>query len=198
MNLDKNMKTLIEKLDKPLHAVILNSGGIDSRVTAALAKEAGYILHSIFIESNPEIKEVSQKAAAETAALYCEDHYVFDFPVDWRVKKLNGNFTVPFSAMLLHVLGAQYTVFMGYNYLFFGARREGRRMDYFSKLENLMDSAFNTRDIKLLGPVYNMELAGVIKEAKRLNVKLETTHSCGNSRPCGVCPVCVNRKKFNL
>lgn len=179
-------------------AVILNSGGIDSRVLAKLAKDAGYTLHSLFIDANKQISPVSIPAAKKTAELYCEDHHVFDFPEDWTMEKAKGIFGIPYLAMMSHSIGSMYTLKKGFDTLFAGARSQGRSQKYLDSLNYCLNNAIMTRPIQLLTPIFNKTFDDVQIVAKNLSIPLEDTYSCNRYPACGRCRVCLQRKKVGL
>lgn len=188
---------MIEKVDN-VDAIILNSGGIDSRVLAKLARDAGYKLHSLFINANKEITDIASKASAKTAELYCVDHFVFDFPVDWTCQKTPQNYGIPFLAMLAHTLGAQYATFKGYDTVFVGARSQGRNQKYLDSLNYCLERAIMTKSVTMLAPLFDTTFNGVQALAKELQVPLEDTYSCNHFPADGTCPVCLQRKKVGL
>lgn len=179
-------------------AVLLNSGGIDSRVTAKLLKDEGYTLHSLFIDFNKQISNKSNKSAKETADLYCVDHFVFKYPVDWAMQKSETHYGTPFVAMAVHAIACQYAAFKGYQYVVAGTRSEGRGKVYLDNLRLMINKALQTKPVTFVAPLYFKEFDEVITLAKEHKVDLKDTHSCGSHPSCGKCGPCMKRKRVNL
>jgi len=178
---------------------MLNSGGIDSRVTAKMMKDQGYILHSIYIHANKK-KEQNKKAAERTAKLYCQDHIMYEYPVDWfkikdAKKKWRG---VPYNALMSHVIGAQYTSFLGLDTLFTGLKAEGREINYSKKITELLACALQTAPVTVESPLYDKNDKEVIGIAKEQKIPLDDTYSCFVYPPCGKCAACIKRKKYGI
>lgn len=181
------------------HAVIMNSGGIDSRVLAKLAKDAGYTLHSLFIDANREIRDIAHRAAQITADLYCADHEIFQYPLDWTCTKTpSGLFGIPFLAMAAHTHGAQYAVYKGFPTVFVGARSQGRQRSYLDALTTCLSSALMTRPVQILAPLFDQRFEDVYKLATENGVDISDTYSCTHYPPCGACRACSKRKTVNL
>lgn len=191
------MNPLIEHIEKPIDAVLLNSGGIDSRVLAKLAHDAGYIVHSLFINANKKLTRPATKAAAKTAKLYCQTHEVFDYPLDWGVKKGEAH-GVGFNAMMSHTLGAQYAIANGWNVLFSGARSQGRGDRYMENLRFMLQRGLQTKPVDILTPLWSRKFADVQAIAMGLDIPLNDTHSCTKHPACGTCAVCIKRQQIGL
>lgn len=181
-----------------LHCVLLNSGGIDSRVTAKLAVDTGYTVHSFFVDANPKLKDVAEEAAAETARLYCADHFVYKVPYDWTYDKGDGIVSMPFTGMMLYTLGAQYASYKGWNAVFTGLRVQGTNPKRVEILNSLFADALNTSPVTFYAPLFKETFGTTSAIAKRLNVPLEDTFSCNQNPPCGKCRVCLNRQAVGL
>lgn len=191
------MTELIEKV-KDKHAVLLNSGGIDSRVVAKLAQDAGYIVHSFHIDAVPKIKDAQISASTNTSKLFCKDHFVFSFPHDWTMKKKNGHTTMPFSGMMQITAAMQYASYNGWDTVFTGLRSQGRNDKHLKKINEVFAGALNTAPVKVVAPLFNQTFSNVVELAKKLQVSLENTHSCAENPACGKCRVCILRKKAGL
>lgn len=179
-------------------AVLLNSGGIDSRTIAKMAVDAGYTLHSLFVDTNPAISKISRKAAAETAELYCADHEIFEWPVDWRIKKSAGHFTLPFSGLSAHLAGAQYAAFKGCSLVLVGDKQVERQTQHFEWLDKIIAFSYGAVHIHFLAPIWKNNFDDVIKIAAEKGVDLTTTFSCNEPDTCGKCFSCVNRARVGL
>jgi 7-cyano-7-deazaguanine synthase in queuosine biosynthesis len=185
--------------EKKKEAVVLNSGGIDSRVAAKMMKDEGYVLHSIYVHANRR-KEQNKKAAEKTAELYCVDHFVYEYPVDWfKVKDKNKKWRgVPYNVLMSHVIGAQYASFLGLDVVFTGLKSEGREINYSRMMTELLATALQTSPVAIKSPLYDKSSVAVIEMAKEQKIPLEDTYSCSIYPPCGKCAACIKRKKFGL
>jgi 7-cyano-7-deazaguanine synthase len=67
-------------MSSPKPAIVLLSGGLDSMVTAAIAREQGFALHALTIDYNQRHKVELSAAARIAAALGAEKHIVL--PID--------------------------------------------------------------------------------------------------------------------
>jgi 7-cyano-7-deazaguanine synthase in queuosine biosynthesis len=176
-------------------AILLNSGGIDSRITAALLQKQGYVLHSIFVRLNFRNDKATLPAAKETARLYCVDHFVFEYPVDWWMQKKENPpwWGVPFTGVSVHVIGAQYAHFLKCSIVASGARREHDKSDRMELLRRVLENELMTDPIILLTPLYELANSQMDK-----TIDLTDTYSCNHYPPCGKCMACIRRGKLGL
>jgi len=181
--------------------VLLNSGGIDSRVSAAILANIGWDIHSLFLDWNPASLPGMSLASAETASLYCVDHTVFEYTLDLTVwlptlrKK-----AMPFTSMTSTVIGAQFAYSKGISYVANGSRREcNRDPEWVRKLSEVINgNSFIEDGINLIFPVLDMTNDEVTARGRELGVDLESTWSCPNDPPCGQCESCVRREEQGL
>lgn len=180
--------------------VLLNSGGIDSRVSAAMLEVSGMEIHSLFIDWNPTCSITACLAAEETADLYCKSHTVFPWPVDWMTYYPNlKKSTTPFAALGTFSLGVQYAHHIGANYVASGIRREISVDDnWLESLRTVINANAFAEPKVLLLPVYDMTNNQVTETAIQLGVNLVTTYSCTVVPPCGECRSCDRRKEQGL
>ncbi len=186
-----------------MHVVILNSGGVDSRVTAKLAKEMGHVVHSLYVDTLRQNVQGTRPAAEKTASLYCVDHLETSPPVDWfMTDKLHDNSNLdglPYSAPLIHIYGAQYAVYKGWDAVFTGIREESARIvNFIEAFNNLTKACLATKIIPLYGPIYTWSKQMVGDKAKELSIPLEDTYSCARYPPCGRCHQCMDRRLIGL
>lgn len=184
-----------------MKACLLNSGGIDSRVTAKIAKDLGYELYSFYIE-HPHVSKGAKPAAKRTADLYCISHEVFTYPKDWFLKKKDNGYTgnhFPMSGPTSHVLGAQYAAFMEIEYVFTGLKKEGRLINVGDLIMEICKGGTVRQLIPIFSmPLYDLTTAQVVEKAKELGVPLDDTQSCNHYPPCGICHKCKLRKEVGL
>ncbi len=180
--------------------VLLNSGGIDSRVTAAMLHRSGMTIHSLFIDWMFSITEVGGAAAAETARLYASDHTVLPWGLDWsmRFERL-GRQGFPFTGIGAIVVGGMYAATLGAEFIASGVRDEGRpSKEWPDEVQKVLAGGMFTAPMAVLLPVYHMNATQVSTTAKELGVPLETTYSCMVVPPCGTCKSCQRRKEQHL
>lgn len=98
-----------------MKAVLLNSGGKDSRVAAAIVRsyDEPVELHSLFVDYNHHDGREAAEAAEETARMYCASHREWSFPEDWMITKESGVWGIPFKALFVMTLGAMYAHTIG-------------------------------------------------------------------------------------
>jgi len=178
--------------------VLLNSGGIDSRVSAALLRRSGMDIHSLFIDWNRAARERSLQAAQATADMYCTDHLVFQYPdVDWmQWRPLIGKHGMPYTAQASLVIGAQYAAVLGTPWIASGVRREiARTKDLWVTIQTdaLNEAAGFGLECVVLTPVWEMTDDQVWEEAERMGVDLSSTWSCCEFPACGTCADCKRR-----
>lgn len=174
-------------------AVLLNSGGVDSRITAALLQKRGFVLHSLFVHLNKRNDKATVPAAKETARLYCVDHFVFKYPVDWWIPKKENWSGIPFTMASSHIIAAQYAHFLGCSIIASGVRKERADPQRVDHLRRVLESAAMTDPITLLTPLYEQADSQMDK-----TVNLTDTYSCNHYPPCGKCMACIRRNKLGL
>jgi 7-cyano-7-deazaguanine synthase len=204
-------------------AVVLLSGGLDSMVCAAVAREQGFSVIALTVDygQRHRIELESSKAVAAQLA-----HRHIILPLDLRAfggSALTSDIEVP-----KHGLGegipvtyvpARNTIFLG---LALGlAEASGARdifigvnaLDYsgypdcrpefiaeFERLANLATKAGVEGDpFKLHAPLQHMTKADIAREADRLGLDAALSHSCYDPLPdgrhCGKCDACRLRAK---
>lgn len=180
-------------------AVLLNSGGIDSRVSAAVLRDQGWRLHSIYNDWTG--LRAQEAAAAQTADLYCESHEVFHWPSpDWVIwDESLGKRCLPHATYHTLMLGAVRAVGLGVTWLVSGARRESAADSFRDHFQGLLnDSKFYPGKVLVL-PVWDLHTAEITFIAKAHGVDLDTTWSCPNGeRHCGACESCRRRVREGI
>lgn len=180
-----------------MKAILLNSGGIDSRVTAAILRSQGYTLHSLHIHLNKKNDVKTLEAASRTARLYCQDHFIFEYPTDWNIKK--GIFYgIPFTFLVTHSIGAPYAYIKGGDLASGYKSSKKNPEEVHSLLQQLLDKSLYTSSVKFITPLLNKSFSEVQELAKNYNVPLEDTYSCTQYPPCGKCASCSLRRKVGL
>lgn len=207
--------------DKQL-AVVLLSGGLDSMVCAALAREHGFAVLALTIDYQQRHR-VELKAARRIAALYADRHIVL--PLDLSAfggSALTSETAVPKDGLSEGIpvtyVPARNTIFLS---LALGcAESQGARdlfvgvnaLDYsgypdcrpdfiaaFGALANLATKAGVEGDgFRIHAPLQDMTKADIAREAARLGLDAGISHSCYDpvgTRACGLCDACRLRAR---
>ena len=198
-------------------AVILVSGGMDSAVTLALAREQGFACHALSVAYGQ--RHAAELAAAErVAARFGAEHKCVE--VDLRSiggSALTADIAVPEAegsgipvtyvparntimlAIALgwaEVLGAQ-DIFCGVNAVDYSGYPDCRPefVAAFERLANLATKAgVEGHALRIHAPLIRLSKAAIVHEGVRLGVDFAQTVSCyqagGDGRACGRCDAC--------
>ncbi len=204
-------------------AVVLLSGGLDSMVCAALAREAGYSVLALTVDYNQRHR-VEIEAAKRIAPLLADRHIVL--PLDLRAfggSALTSDASVPKDGVQpgipITYVPARNLVFLsialawaeaeGSSDLFIGVNA----LDYsgypdcrpefvagFERLARLATKAGSEGgEISIHAPLQDMTKADIAREAERLGLDVGLSHSCydpnADGRACGQCDACRLRAK---
>jgi 7-cyano-7-deazaguanine synthase len=202
---------------KQRKAVVLVSGGMDSAVVLAMAREQGFLCHALSVSYGQ--RHTSELAAAAVlAALHGAEHKVVT--VDLRSiggSALTADIAVPEAAaagipvtyvparntiMLsialgwAEVLGAD-DLFCGVNAVDYSGYPDCRPefIAAFERLANLATKAgVEGHALRLHAPLMRMSKADIAREGARLGVEFSATVSCyqadADGRACGRCDAC--------
>ena len=202
---------------------MLLSGGLDSMVCAALAREADYSVIALTIDYNQRHR-VELEAARRIAARLADRHIVL--PLDLRAfggSALTGDIDVPkdgvgegipvtyvparntiFLSLALGLAEASSArdIYIGVNALDYSGYPDCRPefVGEFEKLANLATKAGVEGDpFRLHAPLQEMTKADIAREAARLGLDASLSHSCYDPSPdgraCGQCDACRLRAK---
>lgn len=182
-----------------MKAVLLNSGGVDSRVAAAIANKAGYELHSIYIDCNPLNRDRALPAAQRTADLFCVSHEVLPFPslTITYFPDLPGG--LPYSSIVMFSVATAYCKFHKLDAVISGTRTDMWTGDWLERFKDLLACHKKHTAPLFFTPIFALAtMDEVVAKAKELDVPLEDTTSCGRAVvPCG-CFKCQSRTKLGL
>ena len=200
------------------HAVVLVSGGMDSAVTLAMARERGLVCHALSVAYGQ--RHVSELAAAAGIAttLGAIEHKVVD--VDLRsiggsaltadidvpedggsgipITYVPARNTIMLSIALgwAEVLGAN-AIYCGVNAVDYSGYPDCRPefIDAFATLAKLATKAgVEGASIKVIAPLIDMSKAQIVREGQRLGVDFASTVSCyqadANGLACRHCDAC--------
>ncbi|NUT00323.1 MAG: 7-cyano-7-deazaguanine synthase QueC [Sphingomonas sp.] len=204
-------------------AVVLLSGGLDSMVCAALAREAGFTVLALTVDYNQRHR-VEIEAARKIAAVLADRHIVL--PMDLRAfggSALTSDAEVPkqgvqpgipityvparnlvFLSLALAWAEAEGArdLFIGVNALDYSGYPDCRPefVDGFEKLARLATKAGSEgREFTIHAPLQDLSKADIAREADRLGLEAALSHSCYDPLPdgshCGLCDACRLRSK---
>ena len=204
-------------------AVVLLSGGLDSMVCAAIARERGYSVVALTVDYNQRHR-VEIEAARRIAEKLADRHIVL--PLDLRAfggSALTSDIAVPKDGMgegipvtyvparntiflslalgLAEASGAR-DLFIGVNALDYSGYPDCRPefVAEFEKLANLGTKAgIEGEPFTIHAPLQDMSKADTAREAQRLGLDAGISHSCYDpdaaGHACGQCDACVLRAR---
>jgi len=204
-------------------AVVLLSGGLDSMVAAATAREQGFSVLALTVNYGQR-HSVELESARRIAAELADEHVVLDLDLrrfggsaltaDMEVPKSGVGEDIPVTyvparnTVLLSLAlawaeaaGAS-DLFIGVNALDYSGYPDCRPefIDAFETLANLATKAgVEGGRIRLHAPLQHMTKADIAREAARLGLEAGLSHSCYDPAPdgahCGLCDACRLRAK---
>jgi 7-cyano-7-deazaguanine synthase len=204
-------------------AVVLLSGGLDSMVAAATAREQGFSVLALTVNYGQR-HSVELDSARRIAAELADEHVVLDLDLrrfggsaltaDMEVPKSGVGNDIPVTyvparnTVLLSLAlawaeaaGAS-DLFIGVNALDYSGYPDCRPefIDAFETLANLATKAgVEGGRIRLHAPLQHMTKADIAREAARLGLDAGLSHSCYDPAPdgahCGLCDACRLRAK---
>ena len=204
-------------------AVVLLSGGLDSMVCAAIAREQGYAVVALTVDYNQRHR-VELEAAKRIAARLADRHVVL--PLDLRAfggSALTDDIDVPKDGVgegipvtyvparntiflslalgLAEASGAR-DLFIGVNALDYSGYPDCRPefVAEFERLANVATKAGVEGDkFAIHTPLLHLTKADIAREAERLGLDAGHSHSCydpdPHGRACGQCDACRLRAK---
>ncbi len=205
-------------------AVVLLSGGLDSMVSAARAKEAGFILLALTIDYNQRHRVEIDAATRIAAMLGVERHVVL--PIDLRAfggSALTADIAVPKTGVVAGEIPSTYVparntiflslalgwaeaagardMFIGVNALDYSGYPDCRP-EFVAGFEALADLATRAgvegEPFRVQAPLLHMSKAEIALEAARLGLDAGMSWSCYDPTPdarhCGLCDSCRLRR----
>ncbi len=209
-------------MDK-IKSIILLSGGMDSLVTTAIAKEESdeiYFLHANYGQKT-ELKELE---CFENLTKFYKPSGTLSVDIDY-LRKIGGsslvddnltiknhnneedavpNTYVPFRNAHLIAIGVSWAEVIGAQRIYIGAVEEDSsgypdcRESFYKSYNKTID--LGTKDetkIQIMTPIIHMTKAEIVKKGKELNCPFEFSWSCyrSNDKACGTCDSCHLRIK---
>ena len=199
-------------------AVVLVSGGMDSAVTLALAREQGFACHALSVDYGQ--RHASELAAAHrlTKLLGAVEHKIvhvdlrsiggsaltadIDVPAEGGagipVTYVPARNTIMLSVALgwAEVLGAA-DIFCGVNAVDYSGYPDCRPefVEAFERLANLATKAgVEGTSLRVHAPLIRLGKADIVREGVRLGIDFAATVSCyradAEGRACGACDAC--------
>ncbi|MFE8582883.1 7-cyano-7-deazaguanine synthase QueC [Sphingomonas sp. NCPPB 2930] len=205
-------------------AVVLVSGGLDSMISAASAKAAGYRILALSVDYNQRHKVELAAAARVAEALGAERHIVL--PLDLSAfggSALTADIDVPKDGVQpgipITYVPARNTIFLslalgwaeaaGARDLFIGVNAldysgyPDCRPEFIAAFEGLAEIATKAgvegHPFKIHAPLQHMTKADIVREGTRLGVDMGISWSCYDPTPeglhCGECDSCRLRSR---
>lgn len=205
-------------------AVVLVSGGLDSMISAASAREAGYRLLALSVDYNQRHRVELAAARRVATALGAERHIVL--PLDLSAfggSALTDDIAVPKEGVgegiPVTYVPARNTIFLslalgwaeaaGARDLFIGVNAldysgyPDCRPEFISAFEGLAEIATKAgvegQPFRIHAPLQHMTKADIVREGTRLGLDMGISWSCYDPAPggmhCGTCDSCRLRSK---
>jgi len=179
-------------------AVVLVSGGMDSAVVLALAREQGFDCYALSVaygqRHSSELEAAARVSQALTADIDVPEQGGAGIPVTY----VPARNTIMLSIALgwAEVLGAD-EIYCGVNAVDYSGYPDCRPafIEAFERLGNLATKAgVEGHALHVRAPLMRMSKADIVREGMRLNVDFAATVSCYNAdatgRACAHCDAC--------
>ena len=204
-------------------AVILVSGGMDSCVTVAMAKDDGYELCFLHLNYGQRTENRELKAFHNIADFYdIKDRLVVDIShlaqiggsclTDHTIDVPTANLEneeipisyVPFRNANMLSVATSWAEILGANALYIGAVEEDssgypdcRRSFYDTFEKTIEEGTKPDTHIKIITPLIQLSKKKIILEGHALNAPINLSWSCYESEniPCGECDSCALRAR---
>lgn len=202
-------------MTKKKQAVCLISGGLDSTVAAAVAKNRGYDLHFLFLEYGQKNLKREEKSI-NNLGKYFKPKKILKIKLPW-IKKFGGsglldknitlderNFRaeyVPFRNSVFLSVATAFAEVIGAEAIFVGSSGgdyicPDNSPEYIRSFQKVIEEGtMLKKDIKIVAPLIKTDKTGAVKIGKKLNAPYELTWSCHNNTKtaCGHCSNCLAR-----
>ncbi len=202
-------------------AVCLVSGGIDSFLTAKIAKDYGYEIYCLTFDYGQKAKKEIIYAKKIAKFLNAKEHIILKINLSFLKsaltrkeikipeRKRSGipSTYVPARNTIFISIALGYAetinadaIFIGVNCIDFSGYPDCRPI-YIKRFQKLIDVAtkksLKGEKIKLIAPLLNLSKVEIIKKAISLGLDLSITWSCykNGKKMCGKCPSCRIREE---
>lgn len=192
-------------------AVCTVSGGLDSAVSAALMKEAGFELHFIFFNWGQKTLAKELTCANALAQHYGADIRIVDVPIlqslpgisltEAETLTLPINEYVPNRNAILESQAVAYAEFLRAGAVCIGSTGgdhicPDNSPEFVAIMQSLVEQGTMLKPpIKMIAPLMSTDKIGAVKLGTEINVPFELTWSCHNNtdKACGQCSNCESR-----
>ncbi|MBN1445767.1 MAG: 7-cyano-7-deazaguanine synthase QueC [Candidatus Omnitrophica bacterium] len=203
-------------------AVCLISGGMDSFVSAAIAKHKGYKIYALTVNYGQKNKKEISSAVKIAEFLKVERHLITKAALSWTKSALTdakikipreirkgeipltyvparNTIFISIALALAETVDAG-AIFIGVNAVDFSGYPDCRP-EYIRRFQRLINSATKKTcgggSIRLQAPLLRMSKEEIVKKGLSLGLDFSITWSCYKSgkKPCGQCPSCIIRAK---
>ena len=206
-------------------AIVLLSGGLDSSLSAALAKEQGYALNALTIDYNQRHRCELDAARAVAQSLGAERHIILPLNLSqFGGSALTDDIDVPKGGVAEHGIPITYVparnlvflsltlawaevvgandIFIGVNALDYSGYPDCRPEFIASFVETARLATREGQEgegFRIQAPLQHWDKARIVSEALRVGLDLSLTWSCydpqADGTPCGLCDSCRLRAK---
>ena len=205
---------------KEKRAVCLISGGMDSFVSAAIAKKEGYKIFCLTVNYNQKARKEIEASKKIAKFLKCEKHLILNFDFSWvksaltkrkikipeKTKKGIPPTYVPARNTILLSIALAYAetidaevIFIGVNSVDYSGYPDCRPI-FIKNFQKLVDVATKKTveggKIKIEAPLLNFSKGEIVKKGIELGLDFSITWSCyrNTKKPCGKCDSCRLRE----
>ncbi len=205
---------------KEKRAVCLISGGMDSFVSAAIAKKSGYKIFCLTVNYNQKAKKEIEASKKVAKFLKCEKHLILNFDFSWvksaltkrkiKIPEKSKNKIpptyVPARNTIFLSISLAYAetidadaIFIGVNSVDYSGYPDCRPI-FIKNFQKLVDVATKKTveggKIKIEAPLLNLSKDEIVKKGIELGLDFSITWSCyrNTKKPCGKCDSCRLRK----
>jgi len=205
---------------KEKRAVCLISGGMDSFVSAAIAKKEGYKIFCLTVNYNQKARKEIEASKKIAKFLKCEKHLILNFDFSWvksaltkrkikipeKTKNKIPPTYVPARNTILLSIALAYAetidaevIFIGVNSVDYSGYPDCRPI-FIKNFQKLVDVATKKTveggKIKIEAPLLNFSKGEIVKKGIELGLDFSITWSCyrNTKKPCGKCDSCRLRE----
>jgi len=203
-------------------AVCLISGGMDSFVSAAMARLKGYVIFALTVDYRQKNSRELASARQVASFLEAEKHFVAGIDLSWAASALTDDrldipdgvspaaipatyvparntLFISMAVALAETVDAG-AIYIGVNAVDFSGYPDCRP-EYIKRFQSLIDVATKKTSgggiLKLEAPLINMSKREIVEKGIETGLDFSITWSCYRSgeSPCGRCPSCIIREK---
>lgn len=197
-------------------AVCLISGGIDSFLTASIAKRKGFKIYCLTIDYGQKARKEIESAKKVAKFLNAEEHIILKIDLsilksaltqekikipNRKTRGIPSTYVPARNTIFISIalgyaetIGAE-AIFIGVNSVDFSGYPDCRPV-YIKRFQKLIDVAtkrtIEGKKIKLYTPIINLTKKQIIEKAISFGLDLSITWPCykNGRKPCGKCPSC--------